>query len=262
MKITRDSAFPLYQQLASALRHQIETGKLKPGAMLPPESILTRQFQVSRITARQALDLLVAEGLIIRKQGKGTFVCPPKIQQDLSSLRGFAELMATRGAEQKMQVLAFEMVLPDQRVAESLRVTSGEQVLRIKRRHLLKGNPIAYAIIYLPRELGQRFTINQVSQTPIYSLLTEKARVEIKRATQVVRAIGADQDAATVLKLPRGAPVMMVERITYARDEKPVEYILFFHRGDSYELTAELNREPTKNILRQQDNLGRFAPDS
>ncbi|CAG0947363.1 HTH-type transcriptional repressor DasR [Anaerolineae bacterium] len=141
-------------------------------------------------------------------------------------------------------------------------MTLGEPVVRIKRRHFMKGAPIAYAVIYLPRDLGKRFTINQVSRTPIYTLLTEKAHVEIKRANQVVRAIGADQEVAKLLKLPHGAPVMMVERVTYSGEEKPVEYILFFYRGDSYELTAELHRDPTKNILRQQDNLGRFAPDT
>ncbi len=261
MKIEHDSATPLYQQLASVLRHQIETGMLKAGAALPPESALTKKFHVSRVTARQALDLLVSDGLIFRKQGKGTYVCPPKIQQDLNSLQGFAELMAARGADQAMQVLAFETVLPDRHVASLLRRTPGEPVLRIKRRHFMKGIPIAFATIYLPRELGKQFTIQQVSRTPIYSLLTEKARVEIKRATQVVRAIGADQDVAAMLKLPRGAPVMMVERVTYASDERPVEYILFFYRGDSYELIAQLDREPAKNILHHADNLGPFRSD-
>lgn len=114
MKIEHDSATPLYQQLAHILRDQIGTGKIKPGAALPPESRLVQKFQVSRVTARQALDLLAAEGLIVRKQGKGTYVCPPKIQQDMNSLRGFAELMVARGAEQVMQVLAFETIPAEQ----------------------------------------------------------------------------------------------------------------------------------------------------
>ncbi|MCI0478421.1 MAG: GntR family transcriptional regulator, partial [Anaerolineales bacterium] len=229
MKIERDSAIPLYQQVATTLRRQIETGKLKPGTMVLPESALTKQFRVSRITARQALDLLTAEGLIVRKQGKGTFVCLPKVRQDLRSLEGFAELMAARGTEQAMQVLAFNNVPAEQPVARALKLSPGDRVLQIKRRHSLRGNPNAYAIIYLPHSLGQSLTLKQVSTTPIYTLLTRNARVEINRATQIVRALGADQDVATILKLPRGAPVMMIERVTYSSADKPVEYILFFY---------------------------------
>ena len=262
MRIERDSTVPLYQQLAGTLRHQIESGKLKPGTMLPPESALTRKFQVSRITARQALDLLTEDGLIVRKQGKGTFVCLPTIRQDLRSLEGFAELMATQGAQQVMQVIAFDVVPADHQVAQSLKLSPGEQVLRIKRRHLLKGNAIAYASIFLPICLGQSLTLHQVSTTPIYTLLTQNAHVEIKRASQIVRAVSADQDAAAMLKLPRGAPVLMIERVTYSSTDKPVEYILFFFRGDSYELVAELHREPAKNTLCRAEDLGHFASES
>ncbi len=150
----RECATPLYQQLATSLRQQIERGRLKPGAALPPESELTRKYRVSRITARKALELIAGEGLIVRKQGKGTFVCPPKIQQDLQSLQGFAELMARRGQDQAMQVIAFERVPADPIVAQALRVPDGQNVLRIKRRHILKGSPVALAVIYLPEPLA------------------------------------------------------------------------------------------------------------
>lgn len=256
MKIERHSTIPLYQQLASVLRQQIDAGQLMPGAALPPESSLTRKYRVSRITARQALDLLVEEGLIVRKQGKGTYVCPPKIQQNLESLEAFAELMAKRGAEQAMRVLEFGPVAAQTPVTSALNVAPSDRVWRIKRCHLLRNTPIAYAVIYLPDNLGRVFDLVQICTTPIYTLLTQNAHVKIKRATQIVRALGADSDTAAILKLPRGAPVMMIERTTFAEDETPVEYILFFHRGDSYELTVELHRNPKKNILRPVDELG------
>ena len=262
MNIVRHSTVPLYQQLASILRQQIDAGKLVPGATLPPESSLTRKYRVSRITTRQALDLLVAEGLIVRKQGKGTYVCPPKIQQNLESLQGFAELMAKHGAEQAMQVIESKSVAACASVTSALKLAPTEQVWRIKRRHLLKNTPIAYAVIYLPDHLGHTFKLAQIRTIPIYTLLTQNAHIKIKRATQVVRALGADQETAAILHVPRGTPLMMIERTTFAEDETPVEYILFYYRGDSYELAVELHRGPKKNILRPADELGQFASDS
>jgi len=97
----------------------------------------------------------VEEGLIVRRQGKGTFVTGGKIQQDLHTLRGFAELMAERGNEQAMEVIEFGVVGADARVARSLRLEPGASVLRICRRHILQGAPIAYAIIHIPYSLGR-----------------------------------------------------------------------------------------------------------
>jgi GntR family transcriptional regulator len=239
----------LYEQMAEVLRRQIRVGDLKPGTAVPPESELTASFRVSRVTARRALDLLVEEGLIVRRQGKGTFVTSGKIQQDLHTLRGFAELMAERGDEQAMEVIEFGVVSADTRAARSLHLDQGASVLRIRRRHLLQGAPIAYAIIYVPYDLGRRFAADEVSTVPIYTLLEERAQVRIKRATQVIRAVAADELTARQIDLPRAAPVMMIERVTYSAEDVPVEYIVFFYRGDRYELAVELFRAPAQNAL-------------
>jgi DNA-binding transcriptional regulator YhcF (GntR family) len=125
------AVIPLYEQVAEVLRRQIHTSELKPGMAIPSESELTSSFKVSRVTARKALDLLVSEGLIVRRQGKGTFVISGKIQQDLQTLRGFAELMAERGDEQAMEVIEFGVVEADARVARALRLDHGSSVLRV-----------------------------------------------------------------------------------------------------------------------------------
>jgi len=253
MEIERDRATPLYEQVADLLRRQIQADGLKPGAPLPPESALIARFKTSRVTTRKALDLLVNEGLVVRRQGKGTFVASPKIQQDLHSLRGFAEVMAARGGEQAMEVVEFGVVGADSRVARWLRLAPGESVLRIKRRHFLQGAPVAYALISIPYGLGRAFTIDEVSTISIYALLEEKTRVEVKRAAQVIRAVAADQHTAELLALPRAAPVMMTERVTYSADEIPIEYILLFHRGDRYELAVELFRDRAMDVFRPTD---------
>ncbi|MBI5649647.1 MAG: GntR family transcriptional regulator [Chloroflexi bacterium] len=262
LKLKRNLATPLYEQIADRLRQQIANGKLKAGAAIPPESALTTRFQVSRVTTRQALDVLVREGLIVRRQGKGTFVAPPKIQQDLHALRGFAEVMAQQGREQVMQVIEFGIVHADAPIARALRLAKGERVLRVKRRHLFRGDPIAFALIYIPQPFARMLTLDQVATTPIYTLLARHAQVEIKRATQIVRTLAADAATAKLLALPKAAPVMMIERTTYSQQEKPVEYIVFYHRGDRYELAVELYRDPKANVFRPMDNVAGVLPES
>ena len=250
MHVKRELAVPLYEQVADELRTRITVGALPAGAPLPSESAVIADFKVSRITARKALDVLLGEGLIVRRQGKGSFVAPPRIQQDLHSLKGFAELMAERGPAQAMQVVEFGVVPADARAAHALRLGAGDPVLRIGRRHDVSDKPVAFAHIYVPARFGSSFSFEEVSATPIYTLLGRKAQVEIKRATQVVRATAADAGTAKLLGVPKSAPVLMIERVTYSGHEEAVEFIVFFYRSDCYELSMELFRDPKENIMR------------
>lgn len=248
MKVKRESLDPIYRQIADLLRCRIETGEIKPGMPIPPESELIRTLKVSRVTVRQAVDLLVSEDLVVRKQGKGTFVCPPKIRENLHSLQGLAELLATRGSDQSMEVVSCAYVSADENLARALSVPLASEVMQIKRRHCLKGVPIAIAHIYLRKEFGEQISQEEISSTPIYSLLNQKFQVQIKRATEVIRATTSDRDTAALLGIPRGMPLLRIDRITYSSNEEPVEYIVFFHRHDSYEITVELYRESTTNV--------------
>lgn len=243
MQVQRTSLDPMYRQIADILRRRIEEGQLGPGMAIPPESELIRTLDVSRVTVRQAIDLLVSEALVVRKQGKGTFVCPPRIREDLRSLHGLAELLAARGAEQSMEVVAFGWVAAPSRVAEALGLPAGTQVLRIKRRHWLQGVPVAIAEIYLDQAFGERIERAELASTPIYALLEQRCQVRIKRAGEVIRAEAADRDTALLLAVPRGLPVLAVCRTTYSAEERPVEYIEFRHRHDSYEIAVELQRD-------------------
>jgi len=243
MKVQRTSLDPMYRQIADLLRQRIEVGQLLPGMAIPPESELIRTLDVSRVTVRQAIDLLVSEALVVRKQGKGTFVCPPRIREDLRSLQGLAELLAARGAEQSMEVVGFGWVAAPAHVAEALGLTAGAQVLRIRRRHWLKGVPVAVAEIYLDQACGARIEREELASTPIYTLLEQRCQVRIKRAGETIRAEAADRDTADLLNLPRGVPVLAVRRTTYSAEELPVEYIEFRHRHDSYEIAVELQRD-------------------
>lgn len=243
MSIDRNSPEPLYQQLYHILRSQIETGELRPGEAIPPEKRLTEQFGLSRVTARKALELLVEEGLIVRRPGKGTFVSPTRLQENQTSLYGFAELMRSKYPDHTMEVLGFEVLPAGDELRPILALAPEERVVRIKRRHMLDKRPLAYAVIHLPYDLGSLLTTQEVATTPIYALITQKGNVVIKRAVQTVVAIAANQGVADLLNVAAGSPVLLVKRITYSAQERPLEYIQLYYPGGRHELVMELHRD-------------------
>jgi len=255
MKIERDSLTPLYKQLATRLRRQIESEDFGPGDMIPAESELVRQYQVSRITVRKALDTLRKEGLIVSQQGKGTFVRPSLLEENLTSLQGFAELMVSEHPEQIMKVSVFEFIRTPQNVSIALELNADEYVLRIERKHILEETPIAYATIFLPASLGRSLTIDDVATTPIYTLIRERTELAIERATQTIRAISADEEMTAALDVSMGTPLLSIHRITYSSQKTPIEYIELAYRGDRHELALELYRDPAKNMIRPIKNV-------
>ena len=259
MKVKRESQDPIYRQIADILRRRIEVGELKVGMPIPAESELIRTLKVSRVTVRQSVDLLVSEGLVVRKQGKGTFVCAPKIRESLQYLRGLAELLAERGRDQSMEVLSYDFIAADEKIARALTVPTGSDVLQIKRRHCLKGVPIALAHIYLRKEFALGIRKDEMSSVPIYTLLNRKFQIQIKRATEVIRAAAADTDTAKLLGISRGMPLLVVDRITYSTAEEPVEYIIFRHRHDSYEITVELQRDAPNTARNGSGSLAQVS---
>lgn len=242
MDIDRDSPTPLYQQLYTILRRQIEFGQVKAGDTLPTEEKLTEMYAISRVTARKALQQLTDEGLLVRKPGKGTFVNIPTTEEPMRSLRGFAELMIDQQPDQVMEVAAFQIAPAAASTAQMLGIGEGEAVLAIKRRHLVRRRPIALAVICLPYALGKLLTPDDVATRSIYDLLAAKAEVFVKRAIQRISATGAAPDTAALLAVPVGAPLLQVKRITYDMDERPVEYIELYYPGGQHEMVMELFR--------------------
>ncbi|MCA9892916.1 MAG: GntR family transcriptional regulator [Anaerolineae bacterium] len=249
MIIRRDSPIPLYQQLYNLLRKQIETGEYDIHDVLPTEEQLAETYGLSRVTVRKALQLLADDHLIMRQAGKGTFVYPRKIEENLQTLQGFAEMMTTAYPTQVMESLSFETLQATGRLDSLLELNPSERVLQIKRRHTVDGIPVAYAVIYLPYEVGRIISPEEVETTPIYALLTAKAGITLKRASQRITAMAADDEIAHALGISTHSPVLAVNRVTYTNEERPVEYIQLFYPGGQHELTMEIYRDDTGNTV-------------
>jgi GntR family transcriptional regulator len=243
LELDRQSPTPLYQQLYSLLRSRIEQGELNAGDAIPSEKQLMATYGLSRVTTRRALQLLADESLIIRQPGKGSFVTVKRLQENLSSLRGFAEMIRDRYPDHVMEVQSFEATLVDSVIQQILKLKADEQILTIKRRHMLDDLPLAYVNIFLPYEIGSLLNVKEVSNTPIYTLLMQKLGVMIKTARQTISAVAATTDIAAQLEVPENAPVLMVKRVTYSEDDIPLEYIELYYPGERHELVMDLHRD-------------------
>ena len=233
--LARDSHVAMYRQLARQLREPIARGDYKTGGKIPTEPQLSRRFGVSRITARQAVDALAREGLVIRKQGKGTFVARPLVHHDLMDLRGIYDGLVAQGLDPQTELLDFRRAVPPARVAARLG-TSLRKLLHWRRLFVLRGKPFAVAVVYLNTGRS-RIAREQVDRNPTYSILERLLGERIGRADVSIRYQRAEPEFARVLQLPKGAPLMVFERVSYNADGVPLEHSLYHARAEAYEFS-------------------------
>jgi GntR family transcriptional regulator len=238
--IVHDSTVPYYQQLYDHLHKRIVEGRWRPGDMLPSETELIEQYQVSRVTVRQALALLVKDGLIYRRRGLGTFVSVPKIEQGLNRIISFSEDMRRRGFQAGTTVLSSGLLPAPQEIAERLEMVPGDEIAYLERLRLADGEPLSIEISHLVHELCPGILQQDFARAPLREALARDYKLLLKHARQQIRAIAAPQDVADKLSIRTGDPLFYIERISYSQSKYPVEYLQLYHRGDRYTLYNEL----------------------
>ncbi len=240
MTLDRSSPLPLYYQLRNVILQQIENGVLSPGDTLPAERELIDRYGVSRITVRQALNSLMADGLLYRQRGLGTFVRKSRIEQELSTLTGFSEEMIARGLVPGAKLISAEMVEADGVVAAKMQIAPGGRVFRLVRLRLADGEPVALDFNYLPVEIGERLQRENLEEA-LYTLFP-KMGVELDWADQAIQAGPADELVAEQLGIKKGTPVLLMERVVSATDGTVVEYSRTSYRSDRYIYRVRLKR--------------------
>ncbi len=237
----RDSKVPFYYQLYEILRRQILTSAWKPGDMLPTETDLLEQYVLSRTTVRQALDMLVNDGLIYRQRGRGTFVARPTIDQGASRIISFTEDMRQRGLEPHTTVLSSEIIPAPDEIAEALHIAPGEEVANLVRLRLADDEPMSLETSYLahrycPGVLKYDYAARSLRQT-----LASEYGLHLVYARQKIRAVAASRAQAQTLSVKAGAALLFIERISFTGQDVPVEFLRTYHRGDRYTLHNELH---------------------
>ncbi|MEU9217048.1 GntR family transcriptional regulator [Streptomyces sp. NPDC048376] len=228
------------RQLADLLRRQLLDDAF-PDGTLPHEDILAADYDTTRNTVRQALDLLRAEGLVARRPGIGTVVVARKYDHGLDRLMGLAETLHEHGRVTN-EVRTTVPVPAPAPVAERLRVPHGADVLYVERLRRLNGVPLSLDLTYLPLDIGTALLGADLENTDVFRLLESVTGRPLGHAEITLEAVTADAHSAAVLEAPRGTAVLMLERLTHLADGRPVDLEFVRFRGDRIAMSGLLHR--------------------
>jgi GntR family transcriptional regulator len=216
---------PLYRVVKRSLLRAIEDGRYPAGGALPSEAELAAQFGVSVGTLRHAVDELVAEHILVRRQGRGTFVAMHNADRFLFQ---FFHVERGDGLREipRVDLVAFERVRMEDDAAEALGVKPGEPAIQVDNRLLLQGRAVIHDRLTLPALLFKGLNEKRLRErtSTIYHLFQTEFGITVTQARERARAVGADRLAARILGLAPGTPVMQVRRTALTFGEKPVEY--------------------------------------
>jgi GntR family transcriptional regulator len=238
----RDNPLPLYHQVAAGIRDQIRAGTLAPGARLASESALSQQVGVSRMTARQAIALLVADGLVVVRHGVGTFVAEPKLTYDALHLLGFSETLAAQGGTTTSDVLEQAVVPASPRVAAALDVETAAPVVTVVRIRRAEGEPLVLEASYLPQALCGGLEHTDLTGRSLYATLEGRFGLRLAGARQHFAARTARAAERVHLDLAKGACVMALWGVSEDHSGQPVEYFEATYRADRFEFAASSRR--------------------
>jgi GntR family transcriptional regulator len=215
---------PLYQQIKVLLIKSLESSQWKPGELMPSETELAARYGVSQGTVRKAIDELAAENLVIRQQGRGTFVATHNgAKSEYRFLRLFSD--ESQQIKPKSHYQSIERKHATTLIANTLAIKSGEIVFVIKRVLTFDGIPQILDEIWLPAHQYKGLTLERLKQcnTTLYGFLESAFGVRMLRAVEHIKAVRAEEEHALLLKIPTGEPLLRVERLSMTYSDQPVE---------------------------------------
>ena len=235
--ISAASGEPLYRQLGRALKAAIDKAVLKRGAVIPSERDLSSGLGLSRVTVRKALDGLVSDGLLERRQGAKTVVSS-RLEKSLATMTSFSEDMRSRGLEPGCIWISREISRPSPAEMMALGMAGHERIVRLKRLRTADGLPIAIETAVLPA----RFVPDpQAIGASLYDYLAMQGAVPV-RALQRMQAKPATEEERRLLATPEGTSLLTMERRCFLPDDQIVEFTQSKYRGDVYDFVIELTR--------------------
>lgn len=228
---------PLYMQVARKLMQDLRDGRYQVDQALPSERVLSEQLDVSRVTARKAIDQLVEQGLVVRKRGSGNYVAP-RIEQPLSNLSSFSEQLQQRGYKPSSQWLKRAVVMASAEEQMTLGLSPNTRVARLERLRLADDVVMAYEVSTLPASVLPK---PEAVGSSLYEYLNRSGHQPV-RALQHIRAMNASGILAEQLGVPEGQAVLFITRVGYLETGQAVELTHSYCRSDHYDFVAEMRR--------------------
>lgn len=237
--LERGSDRSLYEQVSDRMRAHL-LGELNVGAQVPTEAELTQIFGVGRSTVRKALQRLVDEGVLVRRQGKGTFVArpAPKIVHSIDRLASFMETFQGAGQSLETKVIEFGWSSTPELPPEL--DCWAKPILQYHRLYISSGVPHAITRVSLPHDIGREVSQADVEAQPVYNILTKKLGIALSRSEFLVSCRQPSPEISQILELSQSTFLLILERVTRDTDGRPVEMTTHFLRPDVYQLSVVL----------------------
>lgn len=236
---------PRYWRVYEVIRRRIEDHEYAVGSFLPPEAELCALLAVSRTTVRKAVELLVDDGFLMVRRGRGTEILDFRAIQKLQWITSFSETLRERGRAVAYRELKLQRVNAPAPVAEDLRMAVGSPLVLVHRLILADGKPIALVDNHLVPDVvpGLESKVQRIQSQSLYAFLESEYGLSLDAATDFITARAATPDEAARLRIPAGSPLLFVRRITYA-DDRPVERADLHIVASRYEYSVHTFRRP------------------
>ena len=251
---------PIYVQLAETIKGRILRDEYRPGELLAPARDIEREFGVSAITVRKAMQILSHKGFIQSKQGVGTRIAKHSNEMLDLELSGnfwdWADSALTRHLETKTEVLDVETLVCPGRIAELMRLPTDSPIWRMKRIRKIDGRPASYIVNYALPSLVNGIDRTLLSSLPFLTVYRDYCKVRISSVEQRVRAVVADIDISRKLDIDFGDPVFFVENVYLNEINVPVEVSCLYFRGDRYAYKTKnyFMETPDEDAKSKKDN--------
>jgi GntR family transcriptional regulator len=225
---------PAYKRIQGVIRRRIDSGRLKPGNLVPSERELAKIHRVSLMTARHALTELARDGVVERRHGAGTFVAPPKVH--FNKLLGYTEQMASLGLTAHSRIVSSAIVNREHEIAARLGLAPTSRLGRLERVRLVADEPVALEVCYWSADEFPALMEAPLDRVSLFSMLEQECGIEMAYADEEIDATDADQRMAELLSIPRGAPLLRMRQLIFSTTGRATVYVTGFYRSGRHTL--------------------------
>jgi len=247
--LNKNIPVPLYYQVAESIRQNIAQNVYQPGQPIPTEVKLQEEFNVSRETVRKAVNDLVAEGLVEKIRGKGTYVAQYKIAHRIGSIYGCTEEIIVRGMVPTTKFLETIEFIPPESMRHEMGLSTSVQVAKISRLRYANNKPVAILTSYVPTDLAPDIAHIKFINDSLYKTLEGVYHLVLSEADEVIEAGSVGEKEANILEIEDDSPVLVVKRLTYLENMRVIEKLIALYRSDAYKYTVKLKGRATGQRL-------------
>ena len=234
--VNKNSSIPLYHQIQSALMEAIQSGDYPPGSQILSEIEVADKYDVSRMTARKAIEALVSKGILYRQRGKGTYVAENVVSYGLSSMLSFSQTLKAQGYMVETKVLMKEVLPAPFDVATRLQIDSNAPMIVVRRLRYVEGIPCAIHASYFDQRLfGSLLNIDLEAES-LLEIVQRTTGAKVAYSDDAVQADAATNEEASLFAVPQNSPVLRVQGVAYSENGQPTRYIRAVYRGDMFRL--------------------------